>query len=210
MSFRKSLDISVLHDKSVVRNVTLSTGTVFPLADISETIQNYEKLFGKYPDAGFFVLPLPYGSRENPKKSYYVTRNDTTISGRLLENEEIMWAAAKDVYDFHGMKASPYRLFWRILGFRNEYEQERDKYNDDIRTAVNQQIIDLNLNLKELSRVANRLPKQWTKVNMRIGNHVRRRLGASSISVVGDQLSLRNYYPTREEAFTAGWIQARE
>lgn len=199
MGFRESADARILYDKTIARNVALSTGTIFPLSDIKKALPNYDKLFKRYPEMLFFTLPLPYGNRENPEKAYYVTRNNTVVEDKLLADEEIMWAAAKKDYNFNGKKQSPHRLFWYILGFASVYK------DDDTSSPLNQKIRDLEINLEQLSKIANRLPKKWTKVNMRIGNFIRRRIGVGQSAVVPTQTSIGDYTPSRLEREAAGW-----
>lgn len=202
MGFIDFADSRSLYLEAKAKQIGLTTGTIFPLSDIERTLSNYQNLFENHPKMGFFVFPLAFGNKENPTKKYYISRNDTTISGRLLENEEIMWAAAKDVYDFHGRKASPSKLFWRVLGLTAEYDGERDS---ETRTKINQQIMDLNLNLKELSRTANRLPGKWTKTHVKVGNIIRKSIGYGQSAIVPAQPSIEDYTPSKLEREAAGW-----
>ena len=204
MGFEESLDARVLYSKAERLKVGLSTGTVFPLSNIKVTIKNYAKLFQRYPEMGFFTFPLAYGSRDDPKKAYYITRNDTGIESRLLADEEIIWTAAKHDYDLHGKKASPHRLFWRIVGLTSEYE------DDDTPTPINQRIRDLQVDLDRLSKIANGLPKEWIRTDIRVGKAIRAQLGSPHIIVTSDEPSIRDFYPTIEGEIAGGWIQARE
>lgn len=195
MGFRESVDASVLYDKAMDKDVMLSKGTVFPLSDIEGVLPHYERLFKVYPEMGFFVLPLPYGNRDNPKKSYCVTRNNTIVENKLLIDEEIIWTAARDIYNFHGRKQSPRRLFWRILGLTGDYEDNWEP------SPINKRIRDL----EQLSKIANRLPEKWTRTNLRIGNSIRGQIGFGQSAIVPTQASIDDYTPTRLEREAAGW-----